>query len=98
LQDSGLQCHLAKAELSRQHVAAQLRVQVPSDVSARFAAKLLAACQDTDYQVRIAAAQQLPVLALALGHAATVMQLLPELIELLADDEVQVSFWGLLER
>jgi hypothetical protein len=41
-------------------------------------------------QVRIAAAEQLPALACALGHSATVEQLLPELSELLSDDEVQV--------
>lgn len=42
-------------------------------------------------QVRIAAAEQLPVLARGLGPVATVDKLLPELSELLADDEVQVG-------
>jgi hypothetical protein len=41
-------------------------------------------------QVRIAAAQQLPALARVLGAAAAVSQVLPELKELLEDDEVQV--------
>jgi hypothetical protein len=41
-------------------------------------------------QVRIAAAQQLPALAHVLGAAAAVSQVLPELKELLEDDEVQV--------
>lgn len=41
-------------------------------------------------QVRIAAAQQLPSLARVLGPAAVVAQVLPELKELLEDDEVQV--------
>jgi hypothetical protein len=148
-----------------------LRVlQPPADVTARFASQLIAACQDTDYQVktrcnsiqvessslegnravaallelldvwrlpdkprgppravrhvatvaaaahlelpqhalaaqslhmrllslpilqvRIAAAEQLPVLARVLGPSATVDKLLPELSELLTDDEVQVS-------
>lgn len=60
-------------------------------MTARFVAQLVAACQDTDYQVRIAAGEQLPVLARVLGHTATVDQLLPELSELLTDDEVQVG-------
>lgn len=42
-------------------------------------------------QVRIAAAEQLPVLARGLGPAATIDKLLPELSELLIDDEVQVG-------
>lgn len=42
-------------------------------------------------QVRIAAAEQLPVLACGLGPAATIDKLLPELSELLTDDEVQVG-------
>jgi hypothetical protein len=63
-------------------------------VAGRFAAQLLSACQDTDYQVRIAAAQQLPALAAALGAPAAVGQLLPELAELLGDDEVQVGTCG----
>ncbi|WIA29762.1 hypothetical protein OEZ86_012236 [Tetradesmus obliquus] len=67
----------------------------PADVSAKFAPQLLAACQDTDYQVRIAAAQQLPALARVLGAAAAVSQVLPELKELLEDDEVQVRVAGL---
>lgn len=68
-------------------------LQPPAEVTARFVAQLMAACQDTDYQVRIAAAEQLPVLARVLGHTATVDQLLPELSELLTDDEVQVGGW-----
>jgi hypothetical protein len=44
-------------------------------------------------QVRIAAAQQLPALARVLGAAAAVSQVLPELKELLEDDEVQVGHW-----
>jgi hypothetical protein len=40
--------------------------------------------------VRIAAAQQLPALARELGATAAVSQVLPELKELLEDDEVQV--------
>lgn len=48
-------------------------------------------------QVRITAAQQLPVLARVLGHTATVDQLLPELAELLTDDEVQVRMCVLAE-
>lgn len=42
-------------------------------------------------QVRITAAQQLPTLARVLGIAAAISQLLPELTELLTDDEVQVG-------
>lgn len=64
--------------------------QAAPDVSARFSAQLLSACQDTDYQVRIAAAHQLPALARALGASAAVARVLPELAELLQDDEVQV--------
>jgi hypothetical protein len=44
--------------------------------------------------VRIAAAQQLPALARVLGAAAAVSQVLPELKELLEDDEVQVRHSG----
>lgn len=44
--------------------------------------------------MRIAAAQQLPALAHVLGAAAAVSQVLPELRELLEDDEVQVGRRG----
>lgn len=72
------------------HTPVDRHLQAAGEADTRFAAQLLAACQDTDYQVRVAAAQQLPALAAALGPAATVERLLPELRELLDDDEVQV--------
>jgi hypothetical protein len=46
---------------------------------------------DDVMQVRIAAAQQLPELGRVLGCAAAVTQVVPELVELLTDDEVQVG-------
>ncbi|KIY97622.1 Serine/threonine-protein phosphatase 4 regulatory subunit 4, partial [Monoraphidium neglectum] len=60
------------------------------DVEASYSAKMVALCQDTDYQVRVAACQQLPALARSLGEDGLRRQLLEELAQLLEDEEVQV--------
>ncbi|KAI8475226.1 MAG: hypothetical protein J3K34DRAFT_405029 [Monoraphidium minutum] len=60
------------------------------DVEAAYSAKMVALCQDTDYQVRVAACQQLPALARCLGEQGLRRSLLEELGQLLEDEEVQV--------
>ncbi|GBF98978.1 hypothetical protein Rsub_11564 [Raphidocelis subcapitata] len=61
-----------------------------ADVEAGYATKVVALCQDTDYQVRVAACQQLPALARCLGDDGLKGQLLGELTQLLEDEEPQV--------
>lgn len=53
--------------------------------------RAMALCQDTDYAVRIAMCQQLVPFARCAGMEMTQKQVLPELYELLTDEEVQVS-------
>eukprot|EP00803_Ostreobium_quekettii_P000911 evm.model.scf_231.9 EVM.evm.TU.scf_231.9 scf_231:97841-105363(+) len=60
------------------------------DVQNSLFKKALSMCQDTDYQVRICMCQELNSLARVLDTELTTGRLLPELSELLGDDEVLV--------
>jgi serine/threonine-protein phosphatase 4 regulatory subunit 4 len=69
--------------------------QKREDVEAKYVTKVVALCQDTDYQVRVAACQQLAGLARCLGEEGLRQrQLLEEITQLLEDEEVQVRGWG----
>lgn len=66
--------------------------------------KAVSMCQDTEYQVRMTMAQQLPAIAKAVGKESTKASLIDEVAELLADEEMLVrvagftSFVGMLEH
>eukprot|EP00192_Tetraselmis_astigmatica_P010133 CAMPEP_0117687278 /NCGR_PEP_ID=MMETSP0804-20121206/23033_1 /TAXON_ID=1074897 /ORGANISM="Tetraselmis astigmatica, Strain CCMP880" /LENGTH=928 /DNA_ID=CAMNT_0005499297 /DNA_START=369 /DNA_END=3157 /DNA_ORIENTATION=+ len=64
-------------------------------VSAQFFKRAMEMCQDTDYPVRIAMAEQLTVLASVMGQEETQKTILPEVFELLNDEEPQVCTVGM---
>ncbi|KAF0685003.1 Aste57867_23032 [Aphanomyces stellatus] len=61
------------------------------DIDGLFFQKMMALCQDTDAEVRKCMCMQLDTLARAVGQAKACSSLLPELLELLQDEEEQVK-------
>ncbi|CAK4712315.1 hypothetical protein LEN26_013332 [Aphanomyces euteiches] len=61
------------------------------DIDGLFFQKMMALCQDTDAEVRKCMCMQLDALARAVGQAKASSDLLPELLELLQDEETQVK-------
>ncbi|GBG66440.1 hypothetical protein CBR_g61483 [Chara braunii] len=70
------------------------------DIERLYLDKAMALCQDTDAEVRGAMSMQLAAIAKAVGVDVTVRVVLPELYELLNDEEVEVkttAFQGMVE-
>ena len=91
---------LKKGELSEpQHsrtlccrlIGAFCERECSSSVVEQFIEKSVSLCQDTDLTVRAAMCQQLCPLARAVGHITTKGTIMVELLELLKDEEDQVS-------
>ncbi|GMH39898.1 hypothetical protein BSKO_07802 [Bryopsis sp. KO-2023] len=72
-------------------LGALARHMTPEDVERSFLKKVLALCQDTDYEVRICMCEQTATLGAAVGNDLTTKKLLPEVLELLKDEEVSVQ-------
>mmetsp|Transcript_29490 Transcript_29490/g.56637 ORF Transcript_29490/g.56637 Transcript_29490/m.56637 type:complete len:789 (+) Transcript_29490:288-2654(+) len=62
----------------------------PTTFETRFISKAMALCQDTDYQVRICMCEQLDSISRATGLELTRKLVMPELMELLNDEETAV--------
>jgi hypothetical protein len=71
-------------------------VQNREDIEQLLLQRIVALCQDTDYQVRVAMCAQLPAVALGVGRESTQKQLLDEIFELVQDEEMQVRSAGCL--
>lgn len=63
----------------------------PQDIEGLYLQKMMAMCQDTDAEVRKCMCIQLDALARAIGEEKAGNVLLPELLELLQDEEEQVK-------
>ncbi|TYZ62534.1 hypothetical protein PybrP1_012716 [[Pythium] brassicae (nom. inval.)] len=63
----------------------------PQDIEGLFFQKMMALCQDTDAEVRRCMCIQVDALARAVGEEKACSDLLPELLELLQDEEEQVK-------
>ncbi|TMW68813.1 hypothetical protein Poli38472_006281 [Pythium oligandrum] len=63
----------------------------PQDIEGLYFQKMMAMCQDTDAEVRKCMCIQLDALARAVGEVKACEELLPELLELLQDEEEQVK-------
>lgn len=70
--------------------------QTWDEIDRTFFKKLLSLCQDVDHHIRIASCSQLAEVARVAGRDVVAKTILPELFELLNDEEVQVRRAGVL--
>ena len=63
---------------------------VQEEIQHSFLQRAVTLCQDTDYIVRINMCDALQTIAAAVGHELTVSTVLPEIFELIGDEEVLV--------
>ena len=63
---------------------------VQEEIQHGFLQRAVTLCQDTDYIVRINMCDALQTIAAAVGHELTVSTVLPEIFELIGDEEVLV--------
>lgn len=71
--------------------------QTWEEIDRTFFKKLLSLCQDVDHHIRVASCSQLAEVARVAGRDVVAKTILPELFELLNDEEVQVRRGGLLD-